>query len=127
MPFCFKCGAEISEDTVFCKACGNKVEITKASQTQAVHSSLPGKSMTTVLLLAFLLGLVIWGIGHLYIGSTTRGIVFLCSSVILNIIGFVVGVATFGVGFIFILIIGLAGYLFQGFDARSQAKQLGIT
>jgi uncharacterized membrane protein YvbJ len=36
MSFCSKCGAEVTENKAFCGACGNKVEITKTTQTQAV-------------------------------------------------------------------------------------------
>jgi hypothetical protein len=83
--------------------------------------------MATVLLLAFLLGLFVWGIGHLYIGSTTRGVVFLSAGVILFILGFIVSVLTAGLGLILFIFIDFVVYLIQGFDAHIQAKKLGIT
>ena len=124
MPFCLKCGAELGENPAFCQSCGNKVE---TPQTQAVPPSPSGKSMTTVLLLAFLLGLLIWGIGHLYIGSTGRGIIFLCAGIGLGVVSFILGLVSFGVALLITLLPSIVIYLLQGFDAYNQAKKLGIT
>ena len=124
MPFCLKCGAELGENPAFCQSCGNKVE---TPQTQAVPPSPSGKSMTTVHLLSFLLGLLIFGIGNIYIGRTTRGILFLCAGIGLSVFSFILGLFSAGLSLFLTIPPWLAIYLWQGFDAHNQAKKLGIT
>ena len=138
MPFCLKCGTELGENQAFCHSCGNKIETPQTQavppqtqavppQTQAVPPSPSGKSMTTVHLLSFLLGLLIFGIGNIYIGRTTRGILFLCAGIGLSVFSFILGLFSAGLSLFLTIPPWLAIYLWQGFDAHNQAKKLGIT
>ena len=114
--FCPKCGTgAISEEESFCPKCGNKIignnpcsncNFSQQNQYQQNNSNRMSqrryewKSEGTTLVLTILLGIVgLGGIGHLYLGNLTRGIVILIVGIILVIVAF----ATFGIGLIILI------------------------
>lgn len=139
MPYCQKCGAQVSENAKFCKVCGFQIQsVPPLTETQASSPlgttsppiernqvSVGSKSLSTALLLAILPGLIgIWGIGHFYLGRATRGIVILLAGLFIGVIAVFVSFITFGIG----LPIGtlvLAGWALESWDAYRIAKQMG--
>jgi len=68
--FCAKCGAEMSEDSVFCKNCGNNTQ--KASEVE-VNTNQSGAKTNGLAIASFvvsLVGLLIFG---LYCGLISLG------------------------------------------------------
>jgi hypothetical protein len=137
MPFCYKCGAQLSEGANFCKSCGARQDnrdpaiATNSSTLQATSNTVnvkaQGKSMTIVLLLALLPGFFgFWGIGHFYIGKTTRGVVFLICGLFLDDISVVVIAISLGVATPIIVWFPLIGWLVESWDAYKRAKAMGI-
>lgn len=53
MPFCAKCGAEHSEDAVFCPKCGTPVAAAKATGGGVVYRRDPGSSAGRILAIVF--------------------------------------------------------------------------
>jgi len=125
--YCTKCGINIDdESTKFCPKCGSSVEI-RSSETLTPKEPTPNtvpsrpqrpaewKSEGTTLILTIILGIFgFGGIGHIYLGNITRGIVIL----IVGIILLVVSVVTFGIG----LIILIPFAIWVIFDARKQCR-----
>ena len=141
MPFCNNCGAEVSETAIFCKACGFKIQaakpITEKPVSPLAEKSMPsiagnttpsvGKSMSTVLLLAILPGLVgVWGIGHFYIGRPLRGIAFLVPGLFLDVVSIAIITVTLGIAAPFIIWLPLIGWGLESWDAYNLAKKNGI-
>ena len=124
---CSNCGFNIlDESTKFCPKCGSSTEndspnksAPKASTTNTQDSGLQRKpewkSEGTTLILTIVLGIFgFGGIGHIYLGNITRGIVIL----IVGIILLVISAVTFGIG----LIVLIPFALWVVFDARNQCK-----
>ena len=125
--YCTKCGINIEdESTKFCPKCGSTVEInsteiitpkesaTKPTATRPQRQP-EWKSEGTTLILTIILGIFgFGGIGHIYLGNITRGIVIL----IVGIILLVVAIVTFGIGFIVLIPFAI----WVVFDARKQCK-----
>jgi len=123
--YCTKCGVDITdESTKFCPKCGlsvenNSTETPKESTTNTIPTRLQRqpewKSEGTTLILTIILGIFgFGGIGHIYLGNITRGIVIL----IVGIILLLVAVFTFGIG----LIVLIPFAIWVVFDARKQCK-----
>ncbi len=124
---CLKCGKENPEESKskFCVDCGSVVNGTPPNNHSPNYSTpslnynpnqrpMQWKSEGTTLILTVLgiIGLV--GIGHIYLGNITRGIVLLIVGIVLAIITLV----TFGIGFI--ILIPFAIWVI--YDARKQCK-----
>jgi TM2 domain-containing membrane protein YozV len=126
--FCVKCGKENPDESKFCAGCGSAVNDTNdATTTQTNNNPSPNynhnpnqrpaqwKSEGTTLILTIVLGLFgLGGIGHIYLGNITRGIVIL----IVGIILLVVAAVTMGIG----LIILIPFAIWVVFDSRKQCK-----
>lgn len=130
--FCPKCGAsqERQHSESFCGKCGNKVydnnpcSNCNQQHTQNSNATNPNyvgqkppqwKSEGTTLILTVILGIFgLGGIGHIYLGNITRGIVIL----IVGIILLVIAIVTLGIG-LFILI---PFAIWVVFDARKQCR-----
>ena len=125
--FCSKCGVNITdEDTKFCPKCGASVEIdstetpTSKEPTTNTASTRPQrqpewKSEGTTLILTIILGIFgFGGIGHIYLGNITRGIVIL----IVGIILLIASALTLGIG----LIVLIPFAIWVVFDARKQCR-----
>ena len=122
--YCTKCGINIDdESTKFCPKCGSSVEIRSETPTPKEPSTTPSrlqrpaewKSEGTTLILTIVLGIFgFGGIGHIYLGNITRGIVIL----IVGIILLAVSVVTFGIG----LIVLIPFAIWVVFDARKQCR-----
>jgi hypothetical protein len=129
--FCPKCGVgAISEEESFCPKCGNKVTGNNPcsncnfSRQNQYHQNNPNgmsqrryewKSEGTTLVLTIILGIFgFGGIGHLYLGNLTRGIVILIVGIVLLL------VAVFSMGIGLIILIPFA--IWVVFDSRSQCR-----
>lgn len=110
MPYCRKCGKEISGDAMFCPSCGqicNDVSVghqqpTSPSPTivyvqtppqQSVYVHRIEKSKGVALLLCFFLGGL--GIHQFYLGNTIQGVFYLifswtCIPALISIIDFII-------------------------------------
>jgi len=123
---CAKCNFNIKEeDTKFCPKCGASLEsdfvntstekITTNTTPSGLQRKPEWKSEGTTLILTIILGIFgFGGIGHIYLGNITRGIVIL----IVGIILLVVSALTLGIG----LIVLIPFAIWVVFDARKQCK-----
>ena len=127
---CLKCSKENPDESKFCAGCGSPVNGTSNENTSPPpnNSNPPPnyghnpnqrpaqwKSEGTTLILTIILGIFgFGGIGHIYLGNITRGIVILIVGIIL--LG--VAIVTFGIG----LIILIPFAIWVVFDARKQCK-----
>ena len=119
------CGKDNPEGSKFCAACGSPVN--SASNTPPPNYNNPPpnhnpnqrpaqwKSEGTTLILTIILGIFgFGGIGHIYLGNITRGIVILIVGIIL--LG--VAIVTFGIG----LVILIPFAIWVVYDARKQCR-----
>ena len=148
MPFCRKCGKEIETEARFCKFCGGNQGAAPIQPTVPPTPSstigLETKNSGFAAVLALLLGFFgLWGVGHIYVGKLTKGIVLLALGVFFEwVIGISIGVGFFGSIFVEIsdlyyfrytpvaLILGIimwfaitiGGWVWQVYDAYHLAK-----
>jgi TM2 domain-containing membrane protein YozV len=133
MPFCKNCGTQYSEGTKFCSNCGAALEgAVVAAPVAAVAVSK--KDAGVAALLAGLVGLFLFGIGHFYVGKIGRGVVFLVVGIIVKIglaffwlagmveLMFVGAGAAFGL-LILIALLNLGLWIWQIYDAYALAKR----
>ena len=127
---CLKCSKENPDESKFCAGCGSPVNGTSNENTSPPpnNSNPPPnyghnpnqrpaqwKSEGTTLILTIVLGIFgLGGIGHIYLGNITRGIVIL----IVGIILLLASAVTFGIG----LIILIPFAIWVVFDSRKQCK-----
>lgn len=119
---CPKCGKDNPVGSKFCSGCGGS--LSESSQNNPPppnngynHNQRPPqwKSEGTTLILTIILGIFgLGGIGHIYLGNITRGIVIL----IVGIILLLASAVTFGIG----LIILIPFAIWVVFDSRKQCK-----
>ena len=129
--FCSKCGVDTkSQEESFCSKCGTKIlgngscSNCNSSQHNQVQQNNPNqmsprphewKSEGTTLILTIVLGLFgFGGIGHIYLGAVTRGIVIL----IVGFILLIVAILSMGIGFIILIPFAI----WVVFDARNKCK-----
>lgn len=124
--FCPKCGTgKKLQNESFCPKCGNKIfgnnscsncnTQYRANTNPTRQRPVEWKSEGTTLILTIVLGIFgLGGIGHIYLGNITRGIVIL----IVGIILLVFSIFTFGIG----LIILIPFAIWVVFDSRSQCR-----
>lgn len=118
MPFCSSCGAEISPGSSFCPRCGKAAGFSNNSPAPPYN---PYKNPTTAALIAIIGGIFgFMGIGHIYAGNLGKGLFILIGGIVL----FFAGIFTvfIGVGIV-LLIIYLAIWIWQIFDARTTARK----
>ncbi|MBC8502087.1 MAG: zinc ribbon domain-containing protein [Nitrosopumilus sp.] len=129
---CLNCSKENSDESKFCAGCGGVLNSSQNTQSPNQGNNpnfannpnygnnpnqrpLQWKSEGTTLILTVILGIFgLGGIGHIYLGNITRGIVILIVGIIL--LGVVL--VTFGIGYI--ILIPFAIWVI--FDARKQCK-----
>jgi len=118
--FCANCGASKSKENDFCPKCGTGVNSQQNSPqqnnpNQTRQRPYEWKSEGTTLILTIVLGIFgFGGIGHIYLGNITRGIVILIVGIVLLL------VAIFSMGIGLIILIPFA--IWVVFDARSKCK-----
>ena len=131
MPFCSKCGTEVSEDASFCPNCGQTLSVSAA--TSVPHASKPYETVaqrpagiTIIAILEVLGGLVFLGLGTLMIliaGILGTAIQPTNFPVLGGIIGIVLGI----LGGILILI-SIANFIiaYGYWNGRNWAWSIGI-
>jgi len=147
--YCNRCGKENRDGVNFCYACGQPL-----GQFQNPGFANPGycnppyqsyqygspaqlvEHKDTVV--AFLLALILPGVGHLYAGEVKKGIVILAFFIIVGIaaiVAFVGMFMTFGMGgdtssatglIIVVLIISVVIWLYQVYDAYQAALRFNV-
>jgi TM2 domain-containing membrane protein YozV len=86
MPFCRNCGSQLAEGTKFCQNCGAPLEPHAAPPSPAALAApIPRKDAGIAALIAGLVGLFLFGFGHIYVGKIGRGVVFLVVGIIVKI------------------------------------------
>jgi TM2 domain-containing membrane protein YozV len=117
--FCPFCGTMVEENWRYCKRCGQYLRgFLEVSETPVTLER--SKDPTVALILALVPGLFgIWGIGHIYVGEITKGILLLFGGIILGIIMILF---TFFC-WIIILILGFFIWIWQAYDAYRIAKE----
>ncbi len=132
MPFCPNCGKEVSQGTKFCANCGYDLSragpgisagaLPQSPPPTAYGFQVQGKDPTIATLLALIVGFFgLFGIGHIYIGRTSRGVMFLVIGIVLLALVFVGSLFIFcGVPF---LVIGFFVWIYQALDADKLARQ----
>jgi TM2 domain-containing membrane protein YozV len=119
--FCGQCSKENPDDSKFCAGCGSPVNDTSNENTSPPPNHNPNqrpaqwKSEGTTLILTIILGIFgFGGIGHIYLGNITRGIVILIVGIVLLVI------AVFSMGIGLIILIPFA--IWVVYDARKQCR-----
>ncbi|MEX0569328.1 MAG: zinc-ribbon domain-containing protein, partial [Candidatus Njordarchaeota archaeon] len=98
---CPNCGAEIPLDAVFCPKCGAKLAestvprqtqqpVTQQPVAQTSPSSYSGDRKDPIL--AAILSFILPGIGQIYVGATTRGVVYIILAIILYALFIIPGI-----------------------------------
>lgn len=135
--FCPNCGTPVHEGTLYCLKCGRS--LTPFRPTEAYYTPLyKEKDPGTTVVLAVVLGLIgIMGIGHLYLGKVTRGIILLILGLaILPMIGsyflyLIVSVESSIYSIVAPVIIFIAVWLglliWQAYDACQLAKEYNLS
>lgn len=81
--FCPNCGKEINETAQFCEHCGNIISQNNAAQSQNADSTVENNISTSTgivyhknIFVAFILSLIVVGLGQIYNGQILKGIIF---------------------------------------------------
>jgi TM2 domain-containing membrane protein YozV len=131
MPFCRNCGAEYTEGAKFCQKCGTSLT---AQPTVTYVAAAPRKDAGVTALIAGLVGIFLFGIGHFYVGKIGRGILFLVVGVVVKIVfagtyligmlQLVFGTSGWGFGaFVLIGLLNLGLWIWQIYDAYALANK----
>ena len=102
MANCPNCGAGLQAGATKCVKCGSAIDVQQAAPGAAAQPAMVPPKKVSVFLAA-LLGFLITGLGHIYIGQKTKGIVLLVVWLAFWVIDFV----TCGIGFVLHLLIWL--------------------
>jgi len=93
---CPNCGAEVPIDANFCPKCGvNFTEPKVSQQAQQPIAQAPSpvdRSNRKDPILAAILSFIIPGVGQIYVGATTRGVVYIILAIILYLLFIIPGV-----------------------------------
>ena len=118
--FCENCGANKGKESNFCSKCGAGVKPQQNTPQQSnpnrmIQRPYEWKSEGTTLVLAIILGILgLCGVGHIYLGNVTRGIIV----VIVGFVLLIIAMLSFGIG----LIIYVLFLVWTVRDARNKCK-----
>jgi len=128
MPFCPKCGKEVPPGALYCPYCGASLVTTPTTTTPTTTAPpYEMKNPGIAALLAAIIGLVLLGIGHIYVGKITRGLVLLFTGLVLD--GLLIASLFFSwliFPIFFTIILGIAAlalWVWSIYDAYKLAKQ----
>jgi hypothetical protein len=112
--YCNQCGAKIEPPARFCPSCGRATSL-------AAAPSVARKSISRDrAILAYIMGILIVGTGHMVVGRVARGILILIGALV---VGFVAGLIG---GLIFILIFGIIYWVLQLIDLYKQIHRMEV-
>ena len=99
MPNCPNCGAGLQPGATKCLKCGSAVEVQQQAGAPGAAPAAPGMVATKDVspFLAAFLSWLLMGLGQIYIGQTTKGIVLL----VLGLLFYVIDIVTCGI-FLFV-------------------------
>jgi TM2 domain-containing membrane protein YozV len=109
LPFCPKCGREVTEEMNICPYCGNPLKAVPKQREVPVPRVTIGTKNSG---LAAVLSLIIPGLGQMYAGQIGRGLLFLFVVIPLTVI-----IALFFFWLILPLFLPLAFWIWNIFDA----------
>lgn len=135
MTSCQRCSTLVNDSALFCPNCGANLpgaSPTGSAQYAAspLQRNVPAagrKSMSMVLLLAILPGIFgIWGLGHFYIGQNGRGTTYLIIGLVVNLVGFLITIATMLMGAFLWFVAVWVGCALLAINAYSMARRMGV-
>jgi TM2 domain-containing membrane protein YozV len=109
LPYCPKCGKEVTEEMNVCPYCGNPLKVMPTQREVPASRVTVGTKNSG---LAAVLSLIIPGLGQMYAGQIGRGLLFLFVVVPLTVI-----IALFFFWLILPLFLPLAFWIWNIFDA----------
>ena len=115
MPYCPKCGKEVTEEMNVCPYCGNPLKVMPTQREPPASRVTVGTKNSG---LAAVLSLIIPGLGQMYAGQIGRGLLFLFVVVPLTVI-----IALFFFWLILPLFLPLAFWIWNIFDAYNICKE----
>ena len=90
---CTYCGARLDPYARFCPSCGRA---TPLASSQLAAPSITRKSISRDrAILAYIMGILIIGTGHMVVGRVARGILILAGAVVVGIVTFAIHPAIF--------------------------------
>jgi TM2 domain-containing membrane protein YozV len=135
--FCPNCGTPVHEGILYCPKCGRS--LTPLRSTEAYYQPLyKEKDPGTTVVLAVVLGLIgIMGVGHLYLGKVTRGIILLILGLVIlpMIVSYFLylsvsmGSSIYSIvaPVIIIIAVWMGLLIWQAFDAYQLAKEYNLS
>lgn len=98
MPYCPNCGLSVQSNTNFCPICGTRLPVLNVQLHHQAPSqaNLQPPSVITyqfknegiAALLALFVGIVLLGVGHIYIGKTHKGFSLMATGLVLDVVAF---------------------------------------
>ena len=98
--YCTHCGAKIEPSSKYCSSCGRATSLA-AAQTAAAPSVTRKSISRDRAILAYIMGILITGTGHMVVGRVARGILILVGAMFL---GFVTAYINLGLFFIAVVV-----------------------
>jgi TM2 domain-containing membrane protein YozV len=115
--YCSHCGARIEPNARFCASCG------RATPLAADQPAAPSATRKTIsrdrAILAYIMGILISGTGHMVVGRVARGILILAGAIIIGFVTFAIHPA------IWIIAI-LVYWVFQLVDLYKQIHRMEV-
>jgi hypothetical protein len=112
--YCSKCGAKIEPNSRFCSSCG-----TPTSLAEVISAARKSISRDRAIL-AYIMGILIPGIGHMIVGRVSRGILIFIVGIVVGFVSGLVG------GLIFIAIFGIIYWVLQLIDLYKQIHRMEV-
>jgi hypothetical protein len=99
--YCTYCGAKLELNSRFCPSCGKATPLAAAAQTAAAPPVTRKSISRDRAILAYIMGILITGTGHMVVGRVARGILILVGAMFL---GFVTVYINLGLFFIAVVV-----------------------
>ena len=120
--YCSHCEKDMPTNFIFCPVCGNAPTLQSQptrqplpQQTNYYQNNPPITVQPKSEALAIVLSVLILGVGQMYLGKVGRGIGILVGGIILGVIG----IATYGIGFIAAIIL----FIWQVIDSYNLCRR----
>ncbi|MGE4275202.1 MAG: hypothetical protein AB7E27_03950 [Candidatus Methanomethylophilaceae archaeon] len=132
---CPQCGSSVPDNSLTCPQCFTPLprEAEVIDGSGAWHGAKSGsKNGNVAMLLAILPGIFgIWGLGHLYLGESQRGLKFLAVGLLLTISMLILASAAYlvftVVCLVFLALVWLALYAYHAFETLALVAMKGAT
>jgi TM2 domain-containing membrane protein YozV len=98
--YCTHCGAKVEPNSKFCTGCGKPTSLAAAQVTTSSSAARKTISRDRAIL-AYIMGILITGTGHMVVGRVARGILILVGAIV---VGFITSYIFLGLFFIAIVV-----------------------